>query len=119
MNAQMIATIKLMDNEKVAYSLQLEDLYSYDFIWDSQNLCTLRITTSNLSIPDLNRLIAKPYSSYILIGLKRIRQSDQEKTFDIPARVFKHARFKGDNKTIEMTFYETLEAKNADTKVSG
>ena len=107
MNAQMIATIKLMDKGKVAYSLQLEDLYSYDFIWDSKKLCTLHLTTSNLSISDLNTIIARPYDSYVLIGIKKVRQNDQEKTYAIPARVFKHAVFKGDNKTIDMTFYET------------
>lgn len=115
MNSQMIATIKLMEKGKVAYSLQLEDLYSYNFIWDSEKLCTLHLTTSNLSIHDLNALIAKPYDSYILIGLKKVRQNDTEKTFDIPARVFKHATFKGDNKIIEMTFYETWEKKDGNS----
>ena len=108
----MIATIKLMDKDKVAYSLQLEDLHSYDFVWDSKKLCTLHLTTSNLSIHDLNALIARPYDSYILIGVKRVHQNDKEKTYDIPARVFKHAIFKGDNKSIEMTFYETWDDKN-------
>lgn len=117
MNAQMIATIKLMDKNKVAYSLQLEDLYDYDFIWDSKNLCTLHLTTSNLSIPDLNMLISRPYESYILIGLKRVHQGETEKTYDIPARVFKHAVFKGNSKTTYMTFYETTEARDADLKV--
>lgn len=115
MNAQMIATIKLMDKGKVAYSLQLEDLHSYDFVWDSEKLCTLHLVTSNLSIHDLNVLISKPYDSYILIGLKRVHQNEQEKTYDIPARVFKHAIFKGDNKTIDMTFYETWEKKDGNS----
>ena len=112
MTGQMIATIKLMDKDKVAYSLQLEDLQSYDFVWDSEKLCTLHLTTSNLNIHDLNVLISRPYDSYILIGVKRVRQNDKEKTYDIPARVFKHAIFKGDNKTIDMTFYETWEKKD-------
>ena len=111
MNAQMIATINLMENDKVIHSLKLEDLHSYDFIWDNENLCTLHLVTSNLRIPDLNILIAKPYDSYVLIGVKRVLQGGQEKTFDIPARVFKHALLKGDNKTIEMTFYETWKNK--------
>ena len=112
MNAQMIATLKLIDNGKVVYTLQLEDLYGYDFFWDSKKLCTLHLITSNLNIHDLNVLIAKPYESYVLIGLKRVRQNDTEKTFDIPARVFKHAQFKGDNKSIDMTFYETWSEKD-------
>ena len=114
----MIATIKLMDKDKVAYSLQLEDLYSYDFIWDSEKLCTLHLTTSNLSIHDLNMLIARPYDSYVLIGVKCVRKNEQEKTFDIPARVFKHAIFKGDNKTIEMTFYETWDKGENNESIS-
>ena len=112
MNSQMIATIRLMEKGFPVYTIKLDNLQSYDFIWDNEKLCTLHLVAPNLSIKDLNALIEKPYDSYVLIGIKRVLVDGQEKTFDIPARVFKHTLVKGDNKTIDMTFYETWGDKN-------
>lgn len=112
MNFQMIATIRCMENGKPIYSIKLENLLNYNFIWDSSQLTTLHLVTSNLNIDDLNMLIAKPYESYVLIGVKKIFQDGQEKTYDIPARVFKHLIIKGDYKTTELTFYETWSKNN-------
>ena len=109
MNFQMIATIRCIENGKVVYTMKLENLLTYDFIWDSTTLTTLHLVTSNLNINDLNRIIAKPYDSYILIGVKKVFQDGQEKTFDIPPRVFKHVVIKGDYQTTDLTFYETWE----------
>ena len=52
-------------------------------------------------------LIAKPYESYVLIGVKKVFTGTDEKTYDIPARVFKHALIKGDYNKTDLTFYET------------
>ena len=114
MNFQMIATIKCMENGKPIFSIKLENLLDYNFIWDSSKLTTLHLITSNLNINDLNMLIARPYESYVLIGVKKIFQNGQEKTFDIPARVFKHVIIKGDYNTTDLTFYETWSEKNND-----
>ena len=109
MNFQTIATLNLMENGKVVYSIKLENLITYDFVWDNKNLCTLHLVTSNLNIDDLNMLIAKPYDSYILIGVKKIFQGGREKVFEIPPRVFKYARIKGDYQTTELTFKESFD----------
>ena len=107
MNFQMIATISCIENEKPIHTIKLDNLLSYDFIWDNDNLCTLHLVTSNLNINDLNILITKPYESYVLIGVKKVFQDNQEKIYNIPARVFKHLCIKGDYKTTDLTFYET------------
>ena len=106
MNFQTIATLKLMEKGKIIYTIKFENLISYDFIWDSKKLCILHLVTSSLNINDLNMLIAKPYESYVLIGVKKVFTEDDEKTYDIPARVFKHALIKGDYNKTDLTFYE-------------
>lgn len=115
MNFQMIATITCIENGKSVYTMKLENLLDYDFIWDSKKLTTLHLVTSNLDINDLNTIIAKPYDSYILIGVKKVFQDGQEKTYDIPARVFKHLVIKGDYNTTDLTFYETWENETNDS----
>ena len=112
MNFQTIATLKLMENGKVVYSIKLENLLNYDFIWDNKNLCTLHLVTSNLNIDDLNMLIAKPYESYILMGVKKIFKDGREKTFEIPARVFQFVQIKGDYQTTDLTFKEIYNGPN-------
>ena len=112
MNFQTIATLKLMENGKVVYSIKLENLLTYDFVWDNKRLCTLHLVTSNLNIDDLNMLIAKPYDSYILIGVKKVFQDGREKIFGIPPRVFKFARIKGDYKTTDLTFKEAYDEQD-------
>lgn len=112
MNFQMIATINCMENGKAVYTIKLDNLLNYDFIWDSTKLCTLHLVTSSLNINNLNMLITKPYESYILIGVKKIFHEGQEKTYDIPARVFKHLLIKGDYKITDLTFYETWGENN-------
>ena len=107
MNFQTIATIKCMENGKTIYSIKFENLLDYDFKWDSSKLTILHLVTSNLNINDLNMLIAKPYDSYVLIGVKKISENEEEKIFDIPPRVFKHLIIKGNYKTTDLTFYET------------
>ena len=112
MNFQTIATIDCMENGKSVHTIKLDNLINYNFIWDSSKLCTLHLITSNLNINDLNKLITKPYNSYVLIGLKKIFTNGQEKTYDIPARVFRHLIIKGDYKTTDLTFYETWSEKD-------
>ena len=112
MNFQMIATIKMIENGKVVYSIKLENLLNYDFIWDNKNLCTLHLVTSNLNIDDLNMLITKPYESYILMGVKKVFQDGREKTFEIPARVFQFVQIKGDYQTTDLTFKEIYNGPN-------
>lgn len=107
MNFQTIATLKLMEKGKIIYTINFENLLDYDFIWDSSKLTKLHLITSNLNINDLNMLIAKPYDSYVLIGVKKISENGQEKVFDIPPRVFKHLIIKGNYKNTDLTFYET------------
>ena len=114
MNFQMIATINCMENGESVFSIKLDNLLNYDFIWDSSNLCTLHLVTSSLNINDLNSLITKPYDSYVLIGLKKVFENNKEKIYSIPARVFKHILIKGDYKTTELTFYETWSEKDND-----
>ena len=111
MDLKTIATLKLMENNKIVYTIKFENLRAYDFIWDSKDLCTLHLVTSSLNINDLNMLIAKPYESYVLIGVKKVFQDNQEKTYDIPARVFKHVLIKGNYDVTDLTFYETYEDK--------
>ena len=112
MNFQTIATIDCMENGKSVYSIKLDNLLNYDFIWDSTKLCILHLVTSNLNINDLNKLITKPYDTYVLIGLKKVFQDGKEKTYNIPARVFKHLIIKGDYKATDLTFYETWSEPN-------
>lgn len=108
----VLSIMKLMDNGKVAHTIKIENVLSYNFIFDSKKLATLNVVTNNLSMDDLNKLFTKPYESYVLLGVKRIKINGDEKTFDIPPRVFKHALIKEDGKTIDMTFYETLGESN-------
>ena len=112
MNFQTIATINCMENGKSVYAIKLDNLITYDFIWDSSKLCTLHLVTSSLNINDLNMLITKPYEAYVLIGLKKVCEGNAEKTYSIPARVFRHLVIKGDYKTTELTFYETWSEPN-------
>jgi len=112
MNFQTIATLKLMEKGKIIYTIKFENLLSYDFIWDSKALCILHLVTSNLNINDLNMLIAKPYESYVLIGVKKVFTEHGEKIYDIPARVFKHVLIKGDYNKTDLTFYETWGESN-------
>lgn len=112
MDFKTIATLKLMENNKIIYTIKFENLRAYDFIWDSKDLCTLHLVTSSLNINDLNMLIAKPYSSYVLIGVKKVFQDGQEKIYDIPARVFKHVLIKGNYDITDLTFYETWRESN-------
>ena len=112
MNFQTIATIDCMENGKSVYSIKLDNLLNYNFVWDSSKLCILHLVTSSLNINDLNKLITKPYDSYVLIGLKKVFEGNLEKTYNIPARVFKHALIKGDYKTTDLTFYETWSEPN-------
>lgn len=104
--ANVLSIMKLMDNGKVIHTIKIENVLSYNFIFDSKKLATLNVVTNNLSMDDLNKLFTKPYESYILLGVKRIKINGNEKTFDIPPRVFKHALIKEDGKTVDMTFYE-------------
>ena len=112
MDFKTIATLKLMEKGKIIYTIKFENLLSYDFIWDSKDLCILHLVTSSLNINDLNMLIAKPYESYVLIGVKKVFQDGHEKIYDIPARVFKHAIIKGDYNKTDLTFYETWRETN-------
>ena len=114
MNFQTIATINCIEKGKSIYTIKLDNLLNYNFIWDSSKLCTLHLVTSNLNINDLNMLITKPYEAYVLIGLKKVFEDNREKTYDIPARVFRHLVIKGDYKTTELTFYETWSETNND-----
>lgn len=107
MDFQMIATLKLIEKGKIIHTIKFENLLSYNFIWDSKELCTLHLVTSNLNINDLNILIAKPYESYVLIGVKKVFTENNEKTYDIPARVFKHVLIRGNCNKTDLTFYET------------
>ena len=112
MDFKTIATLKLMEKGKIIYTIKFENLLSYDFIWDSKDLCTLHLVTSSLNINDLNMLIAKPYESYVLIGFKKVFTENNEKIYDIPARVFKHVIIKGDYNKTDLTFYETWRESN-------
>lgn len=114
MNFQTIVTLNCMENGKTVYTIKLDNLLNYNFVWDSSKLCTLYLVTSSLNINDLNMLITKPYEAYVLIGLKKIFEGDKEKTYSIPARVFRHLIVKGDYKTTELTFYETWSEKDND-----
>lgn len=112
MNFQMIATVSCIENDKTVYTIKLDNLLNYDFVWDSSKLCTLHLVTSSLNIDDLNMLITKPYEVYVLIGVKKVFQNGEEKIFNIPARVFRHLIIKGDYNTTDLTFYETWDDKN-------
>ena len=114
MNFQTIATISCMEKGKPVYTIKLDNLLNYNFIWDSSKLCTLHLVTASLNINDLNMLIRKPYESYVLIGIKKIFGDSKEKIYDIPARVFKHLLIKGDYETTDLTFYETWSEKDND-----
>lgn len=114
MNFQTIATINCMENGKSVYTIKLDNLINYDFVWDSSKLCTLHLVTSSLNINDLNMLITKPYEAYVLIGIKKVFEGTREKTYNIPARVFRHVLIKGDYKTTELIFYETWSEKDND-----
>ena len=114
MNFQTIATLDCMENGKSIYTIKLDNLLNYNFVWDSSKLCTLYLVTSSLNINDLNMLITKPYEAYVLIGLKKVFEENKEKTYSIPARVFRHLVIKGDYKTTELTFYETWSEKDND-----
>lgn len=107
MNFQTIATISCMENGKTIYTIKLDNLLNYDFVWDSSKLCTLHLVTASLNINDLNMLITKPYDAYVLIGVKKVfEDNSKEKVYDIPARVFRHLTIKGDYKVTDLTFYE-------------
>lgn len=112
MDFKTIATLKLMEKGKIIYTIKFENLLSYDFVWDSKELCILHLVTSSLNINDLNMLIAKPYESYVLIGVKKVFTENNEKIYDIPARVFKHVIIKGDYNKTDLTFYETWRESN-------
>jgi len=114
MNFQTIATISCMEKGKSVYTIKLDNLLNYNFIWDSSKLCTLHLVTASLNINDLNMLIRKPYESYVLIGIKKIFEGNKEKVYDIPARVFKHPLIKGDYETTDLTFYETWSEEDND-----
>ena len=105
--ANVLSIMKLMDNGKVVHTIKIENVLNYNFIFDSKKLATLNVVTNNLSMDDLNKLFTKPYESYILLGVKRVKINGDEKTFDIPPRVFKHMVVKENGKTVDMTFYET------------
>ena len=47
MNFQTIATIDCMENGKSVHTIKLDNLLNYDFVWDSSQLCTLHLVTSN------------------------------------------------------------------------
>ena len=110
--SNVISIIKLIENGKAINTVKIQNVISYLFTFDSEKLCTLNVVTSNLNMDDLNMLLTKKYEAYVLMGVKRVVIDGKEKTFDIPPRVFKHAFIKEDGKTINMTFYETLEGKN-------
>jgi hypothetical protein len=45
MDFKTIATLKLMENNKIIYTIKFENLRAYDFIWDSKDLCILHLVT--------------------------------------------------------------------------
>ena len=107
MESKVLSIIQLMENDKVIHTIKIEDVQEYEFTFDSKKLSTLHITVKNLNMKDLNLLVSKPYEAYVLLGVKRIVINGQEKTFNIPAIVFKHLFIKDNSETIEIYFHET------------
>ena len=104
METKIISTIQLMQNGEVAHTIKIENLHSYEFIFDSKTGPSLKLITTNLNMKDLNMLFSKIYSSYVLMGVKKVIQDDKTQTYEIPATVFKHIHVKENGKSIELLF---------------
>jgi len=111
MNSQVTSIIQLMKSSEVFHTIKIENLTGYEFTFDSIKRATLHLTIRNLNMYDLDILVSQSYDSYVLTGTKRIKINDKEKSFAIPARVFKHMAIKENGETAEIYFSEDV--KNA------
>lgn len=105
-NARVIATIQLMENNKVVHSIKIDNLCNYEFTFDSEKLSTLRLKSPNLNMDDLNMLVTKPYEAYVLMGVKKVVINNKESLYEIPPRVFKHVFVKENGEEVEIFFRE-------------
>ena len=109
MDSKVTSIIQLMKNGEVFHTIKIENLTKYEFTFDSTKLCTLHLTICNFNMYDLDILVSQPFDSYVLTGAKRVQLNNKEKSFAIPARVFKHMSIKEDGRTAEIYFSESRE----------
>lgn len=109
MDSKVTSIIQLMKDGEVFHTIKIENLSKYEFTFDSTGLCTLHLTIHNFNMYDLDVLVSQPFDSYVLTGTKRIQTPDKEKSFAIPARVFKHMTIKENGRAAEIYFSENKE----------
>ena len=108
MNSQVLfTTLQLMKNGKVFYTIQIENIDSYEFSFNSETLATLSITTPSLTTDDINMLIMQPYDCYVLMAKKRIIKDGKEDFVHIPAKAYGYMRFVDNGEKMKFTFIET------------
>jgi len=102
LNSKITSIIQLIKNDEVFYTIETENVYDYKFRFDSKLGSELYLAISNMNMNDLDVLVKEPYESYVLIGSKRIGN----KSFPIPARVFKRMLIKESDNKVKITFSE-------------
>lgn len=108
MENKVVSVIQLMEDDKVFYTIEINNLTSYQFLFDTdaEKPTTLYLNIPNLNMSDLDVLVRKPYESYVLIGTKKILVDGKERKFAIPPRVYKRMCLRENGESVEITFYE-------------
>lgn len=107
MNSQVLfTTIQLMKNNEVFYTIEIENIDSYEFSFNSKTLATLSITVSSLKIDDINMLIMQPYDCYVLMAKKKVVKNGKEQFAHIPAKAYKYMSFVDNGEKMKFTFVE-------------
>lgn len=103
---KVISMIQLMEKGSVVYTVKIENLGSYEYIFDTRKQTTLYLNAPTLKMRDLNMLMAKPYEAYVLMGSKRVNIDGKEQIVDIPPRVFRHMKISENGSDVNIIFYE-------------
>lgn len=106
MKQKTTSIIFLMENEKVAHRITLEDIDYYKFTFDNNILSSLIITSSNVNIKDLELLSTHPYESYVVMAEKKIEEKKNKiSNFNVSAIVYKRMALVDDNGEVTLTFW--------------
>ena len=114
MNSQVISIIDLIKDNKTIYTINIKNLEEYDFYYDTSQSSTLTITTSTLTIDDLNMLIRCPCDAYVLMGKKVIIKDGTEHVFKIPAMTYKYMSINDNGIRTKITFKEVKTDEQSD-----
>ena len=113
MKQKTTSIIFLMENEKVAHKIILKNIDYYKFTFDSNNLSSLVITSSNVDIKDLELLSTHQYESYIVMAEKRIEEEPRKiSNFNVSSIIYKHMLLIDNNGEVTLTFSEEQPSKN-------